>query len=70
MEVRISAKVDLDDLVYILSQQDVMKIIKRLDRLIADYDFTKEMAKHFIKELRNANQDFSISEIYDLSLGE
>ena len=70
MEVRISAKVDLDDLVYILSQQDVMKIIKRLDRLIADYDFTKEMAKHFIKELRNANQDFSISEIYDLSLGQ
>lgn len=42
------------------------ELIVQLDLEVADYDFTEELAKHFIKELRSSDpDDFDINKLLE-----
>ena len=50
MKVETVVKVDIDDLICsIENEDDALKIIKRIDKAIMDCDFTQLIAKYAIK---------------------
>jgi hypothetical protein len=69
-QVHLSIWTDLDELIDTLcvnlEREEIKKVITELDLHVADYDFTEELAKHFIKELRSSDpDDFDINKLLE-----
>jgi len=58
--VKIPAEVDLDELVAELcdqlEQEELIDLIKMIDRDVADYDFTYELKEYFDEEVRREDE--------------
>jgi hypothetical protein len=55
-----------ESVVQALSHDEAMKFIKQLDLAYADYDFTYNLAKYLVGELRKETKgDFDVRELVD-----
>jgi len=55
MEIRVNAKIDIDDVIDGLSYSESMETMKNIDIHIADVDFTKEIIVYLFKDLQKGD---------------
>lgn len=64
--MRVMAEITAEDITEQLNQSQAMQLIKEIDRAQCDYDFTLNLARYLVAELKESaptDEPFNISEL-------
>lgn len=66
----VSVSLDIEDFAYQLTHEDAEELMKTVDRVICDLDFTQKMAKFFIEAVKAEGVDDYTNELAEMLCSE